>query len=221
VSCDLKRDLKPYGSIPSFPEPLKINKKYSAEEAMGIFLALFSKRLCDQTIQGFSGKSATSYAKWRDENHELIRVIEENPEYEGNVFEEDLEMFLKSVSYKDSDEAEMRCDVLIEHFGTEDSILDPQFASPEKTWNTYIEALREGDRNTAIKCLTSVAKTKFKKIITEMTLKEMEDMANAINAFSLTESYGEFQEAVVSRHDGQAGFITFQKIGSIWKISAM
>lgn len=220
-SCDSKGEFTPFGSIPAFPEPRKIKKKYTSKEAAEVFWALISKRACDQSMDGFIEKSAPAYAIWRGENKELVDAIEENPEFEGNVFEDDLKKFVINPDHKASSEEEMRCNALIEHFSPGAVAADPGFATPTETWNTFLSSLKKGDSKTAIKCLTARAKRNHETTISEMSLTEMETFADSVKKITLTSSNGSFQEAFISGQNGHTGSVIFEKIGNIWKINDM
>ncbi len=67
-------------------------------------------------------------------------------------------------------------------------------------------------------CLEGHAKDNYRGRIQQMTPAELKNMADSIAGFALGSSYGEFQEAVITRKNGRAGIITFNKVGSNWKI---
>ncbi len=98
---------------------------------------------------------------------------------------------------------------------------DARFASPEKTWDRYLAALRQGDRQTALTCLISTARDKFAPFIKEASDQELRRMGNAIKNLRVTSRFGEFVEAVAVTHDGHAGIITFANRDGEWKISEM
>lgn len=98
---------------------------------------------------------------------------------------------------------------------------DPQFASPEKTWERYLATLRRGDRQAALECLTSHARDKFAPLIKGAPKQELQEMGNAIKHLRVTSRFGDFVEATAVTHDGHAGIITFENRDGEWKISEM
>ena len=98
---------------------------------------------------------------------------------------------------------------------------DPQFSSPEKTWQRYLAALRKGDREAAVSCLTSTAREKYSRLIQQAPNEQLRKMAESIKGFRVSSRFGDVIEAVAIRHDGHAGMIYFQNVDDEWKIGEM
>jgi hypothetical protein len=99
---------------------------------------------------------------------------------------------------------------------------DPGLATPEKTWNRYLKALRAGDRRGAIGCLTSTARDKFRPILEQSTPEQLRGMADAVRSFALTgTTFGNMAEAAVSMNSGFGGIVYFENVNGEWRISEM
>lgn len=99
---------------------------------------------------------------------------------------------------------------------------DPSLATPEKTWNRYLEALRAGDRKRAIGCLTSTALDKFQPIIEQSSPEKLRAMADAVRSFARTgTTFGGMVEAAVSMKSGLGGLVYFVDMNGEWRINEM
>ena len=103
-----------------------------------------------------------------------------------------------------------------------DAAPDPALATPEKTWNRYLEALRAGNRSIAIGCLTSTARDKFQPIIEQSSTEQLRGMADAVRSFALTgTTFGNMAEAAVSMKSGLGGLVYFVNMNGEWRINEM
>ncbi|HTP99444.1 MAG TPA: hypothetical protein VMN56_08965 [Casimicrobiaceae bacterium] len=94
-------------------------------------------------------------------------------------------------------------------------------ASPETAWRGFIAALRSGNLASAWVYTTPDTRRKFEPVFSAMPPDKLREMADSFKGFALGGSYGEFQEAFVTRDSGRAGIITFLKQGKEWRISEM
>lgn len=97
---------------------------------------------------------------------------------------------------------------------------DPRMASPEKTWMLFIEALKNGDMNTAQACLAPAMKAKLEPLFAASNSGDLKNMAESFSRFAVSEGTGQYREAVVTRGN-RVGFIYFANIGGSWKIQEM
>jgi hypothetical protein len=101
---------------------------------------------------------------------------------------------------------------------------NPRYATPEKTWNEFLNAAKAGDSRAMLDCLTADMQRKFAPILEKMSPAELRAMAGAVVDFQLRESHGDFRDAAVVRLQGDrrvAGIITFLHDGGDWKIAEM
>ena len=101
---------------------------------------------------------------------------------------------------------------------------DPKYASPEKTWQTFLGASKKGDSAAMLACLTPELQGRFRDAFTGMSRDQLRAAGESFVAFSVGSAYGEFREAFVVRQRGDqkiAGAVTFLNDGGEWKISEM
>ena len=101
---------------------------------------------------------------------------------------------------------------------------DPRLASPQATWNTFLGALRAGDAALALECLTARKREDFRGLFQKLDAASMRRMADSFTGFSLGDTFGQFQEAWVTRDRGgekQAGAVHFLRQGRNWRIDEM
>jgi hypothetical protein len=113
------------------------------------------------------------------------------------------------------------CDGYAGQLATQAQGPDPRFASPEKTWETWLSSLRGGDREGAKRCLMDTVRKKFEPMLNRATTDELKAMADAIGTFTLTIGSGEVREGFATRKDGRGGFVYFLNVAEEWKINEM
>ena len=99
---------------------------------------------------------------------------------------------------------------------------DPRLGDPEKTWKTFLEAMKHADRKLAVSCLTGNARKNYRdRILEKYSDEQLKAMGGAFTHFRVTMDLGKVREATVGRDDGRAGVITFHLIDKEWKISEL
>ena len=194
--------------------PLSSSASTSRED---IGLILILKRTCDLSVLGFKEKSAVAYAKWRQSNIDVIREIEREENVQIPLDEK------RALTAQEQAEGESFCNGdLMEALHVEAlHAPDPRLSAPEKTWSTFLSALRNGDRKLALSCLTSTARDKFKPILETIPVQNLSAMASSMKSIQITMGFGSFREATVVRHDGKGGLVYFQDVRGEWKIAEM
>jgi hypothetical protein len=100
----------------------------------------------------------------------------------------------------------------------------PRYATPEKTWETFMAATRKGDVTAMLDCLTPDMQDKFGRLFKAMSREDLRRMADSVVGFGMQSVYGEFREALVIRQqdDRKMGAaVTFVNDGGDWKITEM
>lgn len=193
-------------------------------------MVLLYKAACDLAVPGFGEKTADVYRDWRRRNADLIEQIERSPAFNEQVSEMKGKAAVQSKTvngleadrYK-SDMTDICEDAVLVQLSLDRSAgPDPKLATPELTWAYYLESLRSGDRDSALSCLVSTARSKFRDVIKSASDEQLRRMGESMKAFTLTGvSFGNFTEGVATRHDGHTGMIYFQNVGGEWKINEM
>ena len=196
----------------------------SAAELGDVMFTLAYKDMCDTKLPGFKDRSELAYKKWASKKAPLITQIKDSSQYKEMIvrnkgeFEKPVHERLRESQAK---ELQNLCDELFDHFSAADKLaLDPELATPEKTWARYIAALRAADRQAVVACLASTARDKFRPLLNQLSDEQLRTMADSIKSFRLTGlKFGDFVEAVATRQDGHGGIIYFQNVNGEWKIS--
>lgn len=97
---------------------------------------------------------------------------------------------------------------------------DARFASPEKTWSTFIAASKKGDASAMLQCFTLGTQSRMEPLFRQLSLAELREMGASFVGFSMQGS----DEAVVVRQAKDrrvAGMVSFRNEGGSWKIDSM
>jgi hypothetical protein len=202
-----------------------------AQQLLNIQMVLVIKLTCDANLPGFKQESADAYRRWREPRETWVEAFEKSPKYQ---------MVLEQTKPRDpaavkapspaqqasaAKELESTCrgDLLDEFAkGSGSAAIDPELATPEKTWNHYLASLRQGDRRAAIDCLTSTARDKFRPVLQQFTPEQMRGMADAVQSFTLTGTkFGNMAEAAVAMKSGAGGLVYFVNMNGEWRINEM
>lgn len=98
----------------------------------------------------------------------------------------------------------------------------PQFATPEKTWETFVGAMRAGDREGARACLTSGALEEFGPRVDGLSPEELRATVDRYAKIEVEGDTGPYWSFRAVRPDARPKWIFFEKIASgAWKIAAI
>lgn len=209
------------------PPNAKIPPKTTAEDMMGIEMTLVFKEICDTKLPGYRENTAAAYTAWRKNNASVIASVESSSQYQTMKTEFLARSSTTNTQEMNRDEArdlDKICNNdLIDAF---DEVVgrkpNPQFASPKKTWDRFLSALRQGDRKTAITCLSSTARDKSRSAIQQATDEQLRTWADSLKHFSLSGlKFSNIIEGLVTYPDGHGALIYFEEVNGEWKISEM
>ncbi|MGE5139253.1 MAG: ankyrin repeat domain-containing protein [Rudaea sp.] len=224
------------GTLSAQPRPAPAPEKEmvgNAEDLQSVAFALMYKQICDARLPGFREKYGAAYTGWRSRNAAVIAQVEGRDEFRTMSTRMEAEAAASRPSTGGADarrrEADERAlqtlcegELAVQFDKTYGSAPNSRFASPEKTWENYLAALRLGDRPAAVKCLTSTARDKFLPFITQASADQLSKMGNTVKALRLTGTrFDGIVEATAVSHDGRAGPVLFENVGGEWKISDM
>jgi hypothetical protein len=191
------------------------------EKAWVVMLTLTIKNNCDLAVPGFREKSATAWAQWRSRFSKEILKLEMNPAFQTEIDK----AARQALNPRVKAELSAACtDEMIDRIGKAGlppDPPDPRYASPQKTWVVFVDALRAADRKAAVACLTGNARKKYAPVLKERMSSALKEMANSIEAISPSAAYGQFQEFFIQRKDGKAGIVTFENAQGQWLITEM
>lgn len=186
-------------------------------EAWFLALAVIFKKACDQSVPGFREKSSTAWATWRTRNARDIARLEKTP-----LFKETMRQ-AAAKGRKPLVEPRLmeRCNEWIEEIERAGLPPDPKYATPQKTWDTFLGALRVNDKKSAAACLTGNARVKLAPEIGRLADESLKKMADSFVSIHPSAGYGPYQEFFITRSDGMAGIVTFENKGGEWRIAEM
>jgi hypothetical protein len=70
--------------------------------------------------------------------------------------------------------------------------IDPRFATPERAWSTFLDAMRAGDRSTALACLTSGARASLGPLVESGSAESLRERADALGRVEVEGHVGPF-----------------------------
>jgi hypothetical protein len=98
---------------------------------------------------------------------------------------------------------------------------DPRLGSPQQTWQVFVGAMRGGDRDLAVSCLTSTALEESGPPIASLPKEALLEAANAFGRVEIGGDFGPFRTAR-ARTNGRTKWILFERTrNGEWKIAAM
>jgi len=164
---------------------------------------------CRADEPGFAERSATVYVAWRQRHaatlQEFDRLLAAKVrEARRGVAPIPLEMC--------SDDLLRRLEPLAR---PPDSRLD----TAEKTWNLFVTALRSGNRDMALRCLTGRAEVRWKERSERASDADLRRMADAIRAFKVQWGDDYLKEALVAGDNDRVSGVAFRSINEEWKLS--
>lgn len=100
--------------------------------------------------------------------------------------------------------------------------VDPRFVSPAETWQTFVNAMRNGDRSTALACLTSTALEEFGPHIESLTPEKLRETVLAFARIEIEGDVGPFWSIRVLRANERPKWIFLERTDKgEWKIAAI
>lgn len=187
-------------------------------EMISIVKTVGHKYQCDLLIKGFKERTQRDYYIWRKEKGKIIKSFEESSNYSRMI----VRINAKVLNEKENNELISTCKLLEKQLAKINDKPDSRLNTPQSTWKLYLASLQVGDKKTANKCLTGVAKQKWGNVLSRLNLSQMRKLSNSINEFKISSLNSDnFAEAVVTKHDGHAGFVYFSKYRNEWKINEM
>ena len=106
--------------------------------------------------------------------------------------------------------------------GFREQSLDSRFSSPERTWQTFQRALEGANRDLAVSCLTSSARSEHEPPLRTQPREKLWELADELSVLQFKEDSGPYKIAVAPTPGGGERRITFQRLANgEWKIAAL
>lgn len=192
---------------PSMPPGLR--ERYTQAQLSEATLAFSVMPVCNVRVPGFQERTKSTYQAWRRKHEDLIAY-----------FEMTAPQPVPAAGDPDPQLRETCGDALA---AMERDVLppNPRFATPEKTWGAFSDALAQGDRTAAIACFASSG-SQFATAVEELPVEGLKRLAASFGKLVLTAAASEdFQEAVIETKNGSGHIVEFVKLGSEWKIAQL
>ena len=162
---------------------------------------------CVSIRPGFERSTANHYATWKQNNQLGLRVIQPT-----------LDAMKSGARKPPAGDFSRQCDALQRYFSR--SHPDPNFATPELVWERYLEALRSGDRETALDCLTGPALTNLGEVIESQPKELLHRLGSDFPPLKAAPASGDRTTRNITRK-GQAGQISFVRALGEWRIESL
>jgi hypothetical protein len=98
---------------------------------------------------------------------------------------------------------------------------DPRYASVEKTWARFVEALKLADRAAALACLHGNAEARWRSRIATVSDEDLRRVGRAIRDFKVQWGDDYLKEALATGDDNRVTAVAFRSINEEWKISEL
>lgn len=100
--------------------------------------------------------------------------------------------------------------------------VDSRFSSPERTWQTFLRALEGANRDLAVSCLTSSARSTHESPLRAQPREKLWKLADEFSVLEFKEDFGPYKVAVAPITGGGEHRIYFQRLANgEWKITAL
>jgi hypothetical protein len=96
---------------------------------------------------------------------------------------------------------------------------DPRYASVEKTWARFIEALKAADRAAALSCLHGNAESRWRSRIATVSDEDLRRIGRAVRDFKVQWGDDYLKEGLAAGDDNLVTAVAFRSINEEWKIS--
>jgi hypothetical protein len=190
-----------------------------AQEDRSVYFATFYKPVCDARVQGFEKATAVNFAAWKALHRADVDALEADPKFKAD---RDAALVPPPPEIAGAKIRQLMgtCDRIAGVFEMAAPV-DARFAEPERTWQTFHDALREAKRDVVYTCLAGEARQTFIGQMRAMSDEQMQRLGSSISEIRLSPRQGNFQEAVILQRNGTAGTVVFVKAGENWKIGRM
>ena len=162
---------------------------------------------CASNQPGFERATAKHYATWKQTNQLGLRVVQPT-----------LDAIKGGPRTPVGEDFSRKCARLERYFSR--SHPDPNLATPELVWERYLEALRSGDRETALDCLTGPALSNLGEVIESQPQELLHRLGSDFPPMKAIPESGDRTTRNITRK-GQAGQIGFVRALGEWRIENM
>jgi Domain of unknown function (DUF4124) len=183
---------------------------------------LLRKVACDSAVPGFRDESAAVFKRWRNSRRRVIAQVESSADYRETLSRITAPAPRAAGSHAPVDEADYCRDSLLTEMEEQVRPVDSRFSSPERTWQTFQRALEGANRDLAVSCLTSTARSEHESPLRTQPREKLWELASELSFLEFKENAGPTRTAVAPTTGGGERRISFQRIANgEWKIAAL
>jgi hypothetical protein len=183
---------------------------------------LLRKVACDSAVPRFREESAAVFKRWRTSRRRVVAQVESSAEYRDALSKATPSAPQADGRGAPEDEAVLCRDSLLTEMEDQVSSVDSRFASPERTWQTFQRALEGANRDLAVSCLTSSARSEHESPLRTQPREKLWELAEELSALEFKEDSGPYKTAIAPTTGGGERRITFQRLANgEWKIAAL
>ena len=168
------------------------------------------KIICDTLSPGFKAATSSGYSAWRRDRQAVLEEIEALPQFQAKKIAND-----EKLSTEQKQEFAEKCARLTRFFIQTHP--DPKFATPQATWDLFLESLRNGQREVALDCLAEPALNNLGEIIRNQPLEFLIQIGTGYEPLRKKDASDDHVTYTVLRN-GQLGQISLARIDGEWKI---
>ena len=183
---------------------------------------LLRKVTCDSAVPGFRDESAAVFKRWRNSRRRVVAQVESSAEYRDELSKTTAGAPRADGRGAQEDDAALCRDSLLTEMEDQVRRVDSRFSSPERTWQTFQRALEGANRDLAVSCLTSSARSEHESHLRTQPREKLWELAEELSALEFKEDSGPYQTAIAPTTAGCQRRITFQRLANgEWKIDAL
>ena len=186
-------------------------------------MVLLAKVGCDTVVPDFAARSARDYTAWRSVRAAAVTRVEASAGFRAKLTESRKLLSEKSTS-RDVAEMEQYCNAqVLPMLAKQGAPADRRFNSPQQTFKTFLAALRDGDRESALACFAEFSASDDRDQIASLPAEKLQETANLfLGSLVLKEKLGPLQTAKAARKDGTEHTIYFDREpNGNWKIAGI
>lgn len=178
---------------------------------------------CGYLSEQHEKKATNMIQRLKDDDPELSKQLGTSPI--SSLFSPAKRERFKNAPTDQLEEFRINCEKIYESYEEVLKPLDTRFSSPEATWNTFVSALKRGDKKTIIESLSGEARKRLESQLLKRPVKELNRVGQLYLGIHLWEDeYADdlgHQQATSIKSNGKNGHVIFQRIGKNWKITTI
>jgi len=215
--------VKPVEPIPPLPPRPAVAERMSDIQMSDLYQFLWIYHLCTEYSTEFVQNKELIYAATAKEFKQpdirpLIDMMITGPQFKYLIRTSKIES--ERDGQRDPADMQHRCGHIMADIKRAANGPDPEFATPEKTFNRFKRALESGDRETVLLSLDPAYERDFRKWFDSMSTEEIKSMADMLAPIEIKASLdSEWYRATGVLDNGTEVGIGFRNVEGEWRVS--